>query len=149
MAYKDDALATPLLDESTFFLMGVAYRRFRNDVQEQLLSAHDITTEMQKALEILSYHTHLPQQVLADKLMRERSTIKRMVDNMLKRELVSIIPHPTNQKVKLIQLTSKGREVHESGNTIVTTIQSQWLNTLDDNLEAQLKSALVSLLEKN
>lgn len=149
MAYNDDEIASPLLHESTFFLMGVAYRRFRNQIQEVLLDKHDITTEMQKALEILDYHKELSQQALAEKLMKERSTVKRLVDNMLKRELVTTVSHPTNQKLKLIQLTASGKIVHKSGNEIVTKIQCQWLNTLDENQEVLIKSALISLIEKN
>ncbi|MGL6258058.1 MarR family winged helix-turn-helix transcriptional regulator [Vibrio sp. WXL210] len=148
MAYEE-GIATPLLDESTFFLMGIAHRLFRNQAQEQLMEHHDISVEMQKALEILSFHGEMLQQGLADKLMTERSTVKRLVDNMLKRELVAISAHPTNQKVRLIKLTEKGVSVHKSGNQIITSVQRQWLDQLGDDKQAQLKSALTTLIEKS
>ncbi|GAM67979.1 transcriptional regulator [Vibrio ishigakensis] len=147
--FESDQSATPLLNESIFFLMGVVYRRFRNEAQEQLLEQHDITTEMQKALEILSFYQELPQQALADKLMKERSTVKRLVDNMHKRDLVEFIPHPTNLKVKLIKLSAKGREVHASGNQIVTATQQEWLSSLGIDDELALKRALIRMLESN
>jgi len=81
--------------------------------------------------------------------MNERSTVKRLVDNLVKRELVEIVAHPTNRKTKLIQLTDQGETVRLKGNQIVTDVQSQWLDALPESERAHLKSALSLLLEKN
>lgn len=121
------------LQKSPFFLMGVVHRHFKNDAQRLLMSEYDITTEMLKALEVVNSLGPLSQQKLADSLMNERSATKRLVDNLIKRELIIATKDENNQKHKLLALSKEGRSVQLSGSKILIQAEKKWLSGLNED----------------
>ncbi len=68
----------------------------------------DITPEQFSVLTILWYQDGLPQQDIANRLNRDKTTITRLLDNMVKRNLVVRIPDKIDKRVRCIYLTHKG-----------------------------------------
>lgn len=121
------------LEQSPFFMMGVVHRHFRNQAQKELMANYDITTEMQKALEVINCFEPISQQKLADALMNERSATKRLVDNLIKRNLVTTIKDENNQKHKLLTLTEEGTKTRKLGDIIMQKLERKWLSSLESN----------------
>ncbi|MGF1684006.1 MarR family winged helix-turn-helix transcriptional regulator [Photobacterium minamisatsumaniensis] len=133
------------LEDSPFFMMGVVHRYFRNQAQKELSAKYDITTEMQKALEVVNSFELISQQKLADALMNERSATKRLVDNLIKRDLLIAVKDENNQKHKLLKLSDLGAEVRASGNTIMKQLESDWLEKLSETEIEDLNKTLRKL----
>lgn len=128
------------LGKSPFFLMGVVYRHFRNDAQRLLMADYNISTEMLKALEVIHHHEMITQQNLADILMNERSATKRLVDNLIKRDLIIAIKDENNLKNKLLSITASGEVTRDSGNLIMQSLEKKWLESLSSSEIESVKS---------
>ncbi|WP_087024194.1 MarR family winged helix-turn-helix transcriptional regulator [Thaumasiovibrio subtropicus] len=138
----------PKFESSPFFHMGVVHRHFRNEGHRRLMQHHDITTEMQKAMEMIATFQPISQQKLADALLTERSTMKRLVDNLIKRELIVVTKDENNQKTKLLSLTEFGEETRTSGNVIMQALQAEWLEGLNGDEISTLNSLLNKIAKK-
>lgn len=132
------------LEQSPFFMMGVVHRHFRNQAQKELMANYDITTEMLKALEVVHCFEPMSQQKLADALMNERSATKRLVDNLIKRNLITAIKDINNQKHKLLTLSEEGKIIRKHGDVIMQRLEKKWLSSLK---EEEIKS-IISICNK-
>lgn len=56
----------------------------------------------------------LTQNKLAMMTNRDSPSISRLINNMIKRDLVTRIPHPVDKRTNLIFLTSMGKKMQES-----------------------------------
>ncbi|OIQ26385.1 MarR family transcriptional regulator [uncultured Vibrio sp.] len=137
------------LKASPFFIMGIVHRHFRNDANRSLMEKFDISTEMLKALEIISHHKVITQQKLADITMNERSATKRLVDNLVKRELIVFMKDENNLKHKLLTLTPDGKKTKDLGSKILKKLEQQWLDKLDQNDINNLKTTCYKLAIEN
>ena len=132
------------LEQSPFFMMGVVHRHFRNQAQKELMANYDITTEVLKALEVVHCFEPMSQQKLADALMNERSATKRLVDNLIKRNLITAIKDINNQKHKLLTLSEEGKIIRKHGDVIMQRLEKKWLSSLK---EEEIKS-IISICNK-
>ena len=151
MDSKDNQPNLPIakrLEQSPFFMMGIVHRHFRNNAQKELMSKYDITTEMLKALEVINCFEPMSQQKLADALMNERSATKRLVDNLIKRDLVIATKDPNNQKHKLLSVSKNGNEIRTLGSAIMQRLEKEWLSVLTDD-EIQIIKTICKKLTSN
>ena len=111
------------------------------------MAEFDITLEMLGALRVLVHLGEVPQQTLCDRLHRERSVIKRLVDNCIKRELVVTHKSEQNKKARYLTLTDKGRAVQARAQERVAKVIDDFYAPLSAD-ECQLLLSLCKRLIK-
>jgi DNA-binding MarR family transcriptional regulator len=72
---------------------------------------YPVTVEQFTILTVLWYEDGLPQKSIAKRLHRDKTTITRVIDNMVKENLVVRVPSENDKRIKLIFLTHKGRSL--------------------------------------
>lgn len=137
--------AIPELNNSTSFMMGLAYKQFRTLANQALASELGITIEMLGALRVLTYLGEVPQQALAEALHRERSVTKRLVDNCIKRGLIAAHKSETNKKARYLALTEKGMEVKKKAHLCIQRVIANYYSPLTSD-EQQLLLGLCKKL---
>ncbi|WOK07947.1 MarR family transcriptional regulator [Imperialibacter roseus] len=88
----------------------------------------DVTPEQFSILALLWYKEGINQQDIANELRRDKTTIARIISNMINRNLIIKIPDQLDKRNNLIYLTKKGKElqtemVATSGKVYVQTMQ--------------------------
>ncbi len=96
----------PALNESLSFTMGLAYKQFRSLATSALATEFDITLEMLGALRVLGHLGEVPQQAVSDALHREQQC-QRLIDNCIKRELITVKKSEQNKKARYLVITEK------------------------------------------
>ena len=139
----------PELASSAPFMMGLAYKQFRTLANQVLLCNYDITVEMLGALRVLKHLGQVPQQSLASNLRRERSATKRLVDNCIKRELISVHKCDNNKKARYLALTDKGINILTIANAALQAQVDQFYAPLSDAEQASLLELCKKLVRKD
>ncbi|WP_318465182.1 MarR family winged helix-turn-helix transcriptional regulator [Photobacterium leiognathi] len=122
----------PALNESLSFTMGLAYKQFRSLATSALATEFDITLEMLGALRVLSHLGEVPQQAVSDALHRERSVTKRLIDNCIKRELITVKKSEQNKKARYLVITEKGQDIAQKATQCITNINHDFFAPLSD-----------------
>lgn len=87
-------------------------RFFSNELSRRFRSkGKDITSEQFSILVLLFYQENISQQEMADQLERDKTTISRVVQGMLKKDLIQWNENPEDRRQKRISLTEKGRNI--------------------------------------
>lgn len=73
----------------------------------------DLTTEMMQVLRYLWRHDYVNQQQIADAVNRDKASLTAMLDNMVRRELVTRCADNHDRRSKRIVLTPKGRALEQ------------------------------------
>ncbi len=111
-------------------------------LQSQLLKLElDITFEMVRVLTILSYLKYANQQQLADLTLKNKASLTSLIDNLVKRDLVTRSEDTADRRNKIITITSKGKEYMKKVNPLV--------ETFFDNLSKEFNSEEIALLKKS
>ncbi len=129
------------------FIMGLAYKQFRTRANQLLVTEFDLTLEMLGVLRTLHHLGEVPQQALSEALYRERSVIKRLVDNCIKRELVIAGKKAANQKARYISLTSKGLDTKTAADGRLQQVISEFFSPLLPDEQEQLLSLCKKLVQ--
>ncbi|GAA1299311.1 hypothetical protein GCM10009579_79340 [Streptomyces javensis] len=88
----------------------------RDQVQAELkvlLRELELTDAQADALWRLSGEREMTARRLADRLNCDASTATSMIDRLEKHGLVRRVPHPTDRRAKIVQLTPRGCELRE------------------------------------
>lgn len=139
----------PELDNSTPFMMGLAYKQFRTLVNQSLTTEFEITLEMLGVLRVLAHLGTVPQQTLAETLHRERSVTKRLVDNCIKRSLIEVHKSDTNKKARYLVLTAKGMELKEQASQCLQQITADYYSPLTPDEQQYLRRLCKKLIQDN
>ncbi|MFP5020126.1 MarR family winged helix-turn-helix transcriptional regulator [Pseudonocardia phyllosphaerae] len=119
-------------------------------VQQILLSAVDgalkplgLTFARYEALVLLDFARRgsLPMRVMGERLQLHPTSVTNIVDRLQGDGLVRRVPHPTDRRATLVELTSEGRARLEKATAAVTAIEFG-LDGLDDAGKEQLTSLL-------
>ncbi len=138
--------ADPLASECSMNLMRVAdlmLREFNRFFQRYRLSstAAHVVGILEGAEEPLSPHE------IAERLYITTSTMTSLIDTAERRGLVRRIPHPTDRRKILVEVTDEGRRgVHES-TPMVHEIERYMFSPLSDEQKQQLLSLLAPLMD--
>ena len=92
-----------------------------------------VTVEQFTILTILWYEDGLPQKSIAERLHRDKTTITRVIDNMVKENLVVRVPSENDKRIKLIFLTHKGRSLENDLITSSGEVYLKAINGLTEN----------------
>lgn len=119
----------------------------------QVFSQFDLTPTQYRALMLLSDAKGKSLTVLADQLLRNRSTATRLIDQLEQRQLVRRDDDPEDRRIHCIFLTSKGVELRDNAHkahldsldarfgdfkSVLADQLTELLHKLHDNLEADL-----------
>ncbi|RXT03623.1 MarR family winged helix-turn-helix transcriptional regulator [Ammoniphilus sp. CFH 90114] len=110
MDYRDYSLDKSLghkLAKSSRLLTNRLNQRFR----ENNLS---ITVEQWVIMVHLWENDGLTQNDLSSLTGKDQPSVSRLIDNMIKRDLVKRLPHPTDRRTNLIYLTPYGKEIQKA-----------------------------------
>ncbi len=88
------------------------------------LRPHNLTFARYEALVLLSFSRQgsLPMRVMGDRLQLHPTSVTNIVDRLEADELVRRLPHPTDRRTTLVEITENGREVTEKATESVTAV---------------------------
>ena len=102
------------LHDNVIYLMSEISSLVQSDI-EQLFKQEKlkITVEQFSVLAILWYEEGINQQTVANRLNRDKTTITRIVERMVKKVLIVQVPDQLDKRNKRLFLTEKGRSLQQ------------------------------------
>jgi DNA-binding MarR family transcriptional regulator len=98
-----------------------------------LLKPFDLTPASGLVVSILADSKEpLPPHEIAERLIVSRATVTGLIDSLERRGYARRLPHSTDRRMLLIELTEEGRQVADTFRTIVHQNQKAWLEVLDE-----------------
>lgn len=91
---------------------------------DSALRPHNLTFARYEALVLLHFSRRgsLPMRVMGDRLQLHPTSVTNIVDRLEQDELVRRIPHPTDRRTTLVEITDAGGEVMQRATKSVTDI---------------------------
>ena len=84
----------------------------------------------------------LPPNQIAERLIISRATVTGLLDSLEKRGYVRRLPHSTDRRMLLIELTDAGRQVAHEFRKLVHQREKEWLADLNQQEQEQLVATL-------
>ena len=139
------------LNENLAFLIGdVNHRIYQNITRIFRQNKYNVTLEQFSVLALLWYQDGLKQQEIAERLNRDKTTITRVVNNMIRQNLVVKIPDKTDLRATLIYLTNYGRQVQDKMVSSAGTVYMKMIKGLkksDINITVSVLNTIISNLK--
>ena len=102
------------LDRNIIFQIGETSRLVHKRIKAIFAErGFDVTVEQFGVLALLWYKEGVKQQDIADGMKRNKTTITRIVENMINRNLIVKVPDQLDKRNKLIYLTQKGKALQK------------------------------------
>jgi len=113
---------------------------------DDALKPFDLTFARYEALVLLTFSRtgSLPLGKMGERLMIHPTSVTNIVDRLESQELVRRVPHPTDRRTTLCEVTSDGRERVEKATAAVTTVDLGVTGLSDREVE-QLTRLLAKL----
>lgn len=112
----------------------------------QLLKQFDLTPASALVVSMLAdSESPLSPNEIADRLIISRATVTGLIDSLERREYVRRLPHLTDRRMLLVELTEKGKQVAIAFRPIVHQHQKKWFEALNDTQQQQLIDSLHQL----
>jgi DNA-binding MarR family transcriptional regulator len=107
-----------------------------------------VTVEQFSVLAVLFYKNGINQKELGALLLRDKTTVARIITNMLKNKLVKRVTDKNDNRANLLYLTKKGELIQKKAIKLSGTL---YLQAIKDIPETQLKRgrAVLSKMMKN
>ncbi|ASR39614.1 MarR family transcriptional regulator [Prauserella marina] len=88
------------------------------------LKGHGLTFARYEALVLLTFakKTNLPMRVMGERLQLHPTSVTNIVDRLERDGLVKRVPHPTDRRTTLVEITDDGRQRREEATKAVTSI---------------------------
>ncbi|TNC24594.1 MarR family winged helix-turn-helix transcriptional regulator [Amycolatopsis alkalitolerans] len=88
------------------------------------LKPHGLTFARYEALVLLSFarRSSLPMRVMGERLQLHPTSVTNIVDRLERDGLVKRVPHPTDRRTTLVEITDGGRARHAEATKAVTAI---------------------------
>lgn len=113
-----------------------------------LLQPFNLTSASGLVLSIIAdSESPLPPNEIADRLIVSRATVTGLLDSLERQSYIRRLPHPSDRRMILVEITEKGRQVANEFRPIVHQHQKQWLEVLNETQQQQLIVALHRLQE--
>jgi len=89
------------------------------------LRPHNLTFARYEALVLLSFSQRgsLPMRVMGDRLQLHPTSVTNIVDRLEQDDLVRRVPHPTDRRTTLVEITDAGRDLMKRATESVTEIE--------------------------
>jgi DNA-binding MarR family transcriptional regulator len=88
------------------------------------LKPHSLTFARYEALVLLTFarSSSLPMRVMGERLQLHPTSVTNIVDRLERDGLVKRVPHPTDRRTTLVEITDEGRTRREAATKAVTAI---------------------------
>lgn len=130
-------------EDNIIYLVGEITRLAHKQVSSIFMAnSFDVTFEQFGVLTVLWYEDGTNQQTIADQLNRDKTTITRIIKNMIKRNLIVQVPDQLDKRNKLIYLTEKGKSLQ---NTMMDATAKVYLDALGGIKSEEIRSLTSSL----
>ncbi|EDL65669.1 MarR family winged helix-turn-helix transcriptional regulator [Bacillus sp. SG-1] len=129
------------LDESIGYKLFHASRLMNSRLNQNFrLHEYSITYEQWQVLSRLYEEDGITQNQLANSIERDQASISRLIDNMIKKELVTRVPDDTDKRIKRIYLTEESKKIQRDLEDLAfKTISQATRNMSEKELEICLK----------
>ncbi len=119
------------LDDNIIYQIGEAQRLAHKKVTSSFSEQEfDVTVEQFGVLALLWYKEGVNQQEIADGLNRDKTTIARIIENMVNNSLIVKVPDQIDKRNKLIFLTQKGKLLQKDMVESAGTVYYRALNNI-------------------
>ena len=131
------------LDENIIFQIGETSRLVHKRVTAIFVKrGFDVTVEQFGVLALLWYKEGVKQQDIADGLQRNKTTITRIIENMINSNLIVKVPDQIDKRNKLVFLTQKGKALQKE---MVEASGLVYYQTLNNITSTDIEKCLVIL----
>jgi DNA-binding MarR family transcriptional regulator len=89
----------------------------------------------------------LPPNEIADRLIVSRATVTGLLDSLERQAYIRRLPHPTDRRMILVEITETGRQAASAFRPIVHQHQKEWFEVLGETEQQQFLVALHRLQE--
>ncbi len=104
-----------------------------------LVQPFDLTPSSGLVLGILAdLGEPLPPNKIAERLIISRASVTSLLDSLERRGYVRRVPHSTDRRMLLIELTDAGRQVAHDFRSLVHQHQKAWMAVLSEQEQTQL-----------
>lgn len=135
------------LHETLSFVVNSTGRALNNKLARAFAKAgFDITVEQWEILVVLWKRDGQCQHELATFTSKDRPSVTRILDNMEKRGLLTRTPSKEDRRNKHINLTAKGKELHDPLMKIANHFGKTFLKGLDEK-EVEATKALLKRIQ--
>ncbi|PRD56957.1 MarR family winged helix-turn-helix transcriptional regulator [Sphingobacterium gobiense] len=119
------------------FLLDRTARRVKQYAQTSFSEkAFDITIDQWSILKVLYNEDPMTHKELAEKTGKDQPTLTRIVDIIIKKELVERVGHPEDRRCLLIQLTTNGEKKVKALSPEVAQIRMKaWENLSEEDFK--------------
>lgn len=131
-SYRREALPGFIINRTSKLMTDLLQANFKSKNQE-------VTPEQWIVLDELWRNDGLTQLEIAQATFRQQTTTSRILDNLVKRDLVYRASNPADKRSNLIFLTEKGKGLQKSLIKMVTDTMDEAVSEVD---EADLKKCL-------
>ena len=108
-----------------------------------LVQPFDLTPSSGLVLGILAdFGEPLPPNKIAERLIISRASVTSLIDSLERRGYVRRLPHSTDRRMLLIELTDTGRQVAHDFRLLVHQHQKAWMAVLTEQEQTQLIDTL-------
>ena len=102
----------------------------------------EITPEQWTVLSFLWKEDGITQQKLCDATFKDKPSMTRLIDNLVKQDLVYRDTAPNDRRSNLIFLTKQGKSIKDKANAAVTDTARSALAGIDENGLEQVRATL-------
>lgn len=114
-----------------------------NDKSEEFFARFEITPQQFNVLAILHYTGPVSTSVILEWMFEKNAGVSRLVDRLVKKDLVVKKAHPRDKRLIEVELTSKGEEMYQ-----LISPQLKEIDGVSENLTDQEVRQLIQLLVK-
>ena len=109
----------------------------------RLLQPFDLSPTSGLVLGILAdSESPLSPNEIADRLIISRATVTGLIDSLERRGYVHRLPHPSDRRMLLVELTEQGRRTADEFRPIVHHQQKLWIEALSEKEQQRLIDSL-------
>jgi DNA-binding MarR family transcriptional regulator len=133
------------LEDNIVFQTGIFVKTFQSKMEEAFKKAGvNVTAEQFTILTQLWYQDGLSQKSIAVAVERDKTTISRVIKNMIKQNLVTHVPG-IDKRERLIYLTQYGRSVQLQLVKISGSFYMKAINDISENVLLRTIKTLVKM----
>lgn len=133
-------------DESLGYHIHVTANQMRNNFNE-FLKPYNIYTEQFALLCSLNEYGTSTVSQLAEYNYKDKTTVSRLVDSLIKKEFISREPSPTDRRSYLISITQKGQELYDEVGVCLKIYEEQKEESISPEEKAITIKVLTHLRE--
>lgn len=135
------------INEVLFYTLEKSIKVYRKYAQTQIANAgFDITIDQWLVLKSLKENNHLSQNEIADLVFKDMASITRIIELLVKKELVERHIHKTDRRKFELKITRNGEKMIETIYPIVDNNRKQALQGISKIEQNNLKSCLEILI---